>query len=235
MLATLPSEILSNILEYVVNGDIPSNLSKIMKEIPPDKRRDRVGSSDITDWIIATSISRRLRSLGRRAYFNQKPFIISPKLLDQLNQICIQSSVIEEAEDDNLNLLFKYARHIIAPLPGCSAASAFLTLSRYQAGFANLSMLTLWPGLRSPEEYLCPEERTLVREPVTEEIRGLLEGIGLNFHRLRVEILYSRKEGIRREDVRQMRTSVFPYLRFIGQQRARKMGSCISVLLEEVD
>ncbi|KAL8883208.1 MAG: hypothetical protein Q9192_007356 [Flavoplaca navasiana] len=226
MLATLPSEILSNILEYVVNGDIPSNLSKIIKEIPPDKRRDRVESSDTTDWIVATSISRRLRSLGRRAYFAQKALIISPKLLDQLHTICNQSSVVGQAEDDNLNLLFKYARHIIAPLPGCSAASAFLTLPRYQAGFANLSMLTLWPGLRSPEVYPCPEDRALIREPANDEIEGLLKGIGLDLGKLRVEIVYSRKEGIRREDIRQMRTSVFPYLRFVGQQRARKMGSC---------
>ncbi|KAL8876797.1 MAG: hypothetical protein Q9198_005073 [Flavoplaca austrocitrina] len=217
MLATLPSEIISNIMEYVVNGDIPSNLSKIIKEIPPDKRRDRVESPDITDWIIATSLSRRLRSLGRRAYFAQKPFIISPKLLDQLHKIYIQSSVIEQAKDDNLNLLFEYARHIIAPLPGCSAASASLTLPRYQANFANLRILTLWPGLRSPEVYPCPEERTLVREPTTEELRGLLQGIGLDLGKLRVEILYSPKEGNRREDVRQMRTSVFPYLRFVGQ------------------
>ncbi|KAL8882326.1 MAG: hypothetical protein Q9192_007600, partial [Flavoplaca navasiana] len=223
MLATLPSEILSNILEYVVNGDIPSNLSKIIKEIPPDKRRNRVESSDITDWIIATSVSRRLRSLGRRAYFAQKPFIISPKLLDQLHKICNQYSVVEQAEDHNLNLLFKYARHIIAPLPGCSAASAFLTLPRYQADFTNLRVLTLWPGLRSPEVYSCPEDRILIREPATEEIEGLLQGIGLNLSKLRVEIVYSRKEGIRREDVRQMQTSVFPYLRLVGQQRARKM------------
>ncbi|KAL8886933.1 MAG: hypothetical protein Q9215_005422 [Flavoplaca cf. flavocitrina] len=223
MLATLPSEIISNILEYVVNGDIPSNLSKIIKKIPPDPRRDRVESSDITDWIIATSISRRLRSLGRRAYFAQKPLIISPKLLDQLHQICNQSSVIEEVEDDNLILLFKHARHIIAPLPGCSAASAFLTLPRYQADFANLRMLTLWPGLRSPEVYPCPEDRTLTREPATEEIRGLLQGIGLDFGKLRVEILYSRKEGIRREDLRQMQTSVFPYLRSVGLQKVRRI------------
>ena len=45
MLATLPSEIISNILEYVFNGDIPSNLWKIIKEIPPDPRRDRVESN----------------------------------------------------------------------------------------------------------------------------------------------------------------------------------------------
>ncbi|KAL9029976.1 MAG: hypothetical protein Q9180_006960, partial [Flavoplaca navasiana] len=107
----------------------------------------------------------------------------------------------------------------------CSAASAFLTLPRYQANFANLRKLTLWPGLRSPEVYPCPEDRILVREPATEEIEGLLQGIGLDLSKLQVKVLYSRKEGIRREDVRQMQISVFPYLRFVGQQRARKMGS----------
>ncbi|KAI4277046.1 MAG: hypothetical protein LQ337_002071 [Flavoplaca oasis] len=213
MLATLPPEILSKILEYVVNGDIPLNASKIIKEIPPDPRRDRVESPNITDWIIATFVSRQLRSLGRRAYLAQKPFIISPKLLNQFHKTCNLSSALHAFEYDNLILLFKHAQHIIAPLPGCSAASAFLTLPHYQANF---------PNLRQRKGYPCPEERTLIREPATEEIRGLLQGIGLDLGKLKVEILYSGKEGIRWEDVRQMRTSVFLFLRFVGQQRRRK-------------
>lgn len=192
MLTLLPSEILSNILEYVVASDVPMDPSKVVTNVPPDASRDRPESSDATDWIITTSISKRMRLLGKRAYFTQKPFIVNPKLLDQLIQVRSKVPAAEGgAEVDNLELFCKYAQYIIAAMPGCSAASAFLTLPRYQASLANLRLLTLWPGFRSLELYPCPEDRTLVREVTTEELRGLLQGIGLDVSRLRTEVVYN--------------------------------------------
>ncbi|KAL8923934.1 MAG: hypothetical protein Q9208_004371 [Pyrenodesmia sp. 3 TL-2023] len=225
MLTLLPSEILSTILEYVVAGDVPLDPSKVVSNVPPDASRDRPESSDASDWIITTSISKRLRLLGKRAYFAQKHFIVSPNLLDQFIQVKREAPAAEGAEVDNLDLFFEHARYIIASMPGCSAASAFLTLPRYPASLANRRYLTLWPGLRSPEIYPCPENRALVREPATEELRGLLQGIGLDVSRVRVEVVYSRTQLIRENDVLQLRNTVFPYLRFVGNQRAKKNRS----------
>ncbi|KAL8880268.1 MAG: hypothetical protein Q9198_002294 [Flavoplaca austrocitrina] len=121
MPATFPSKILSSILEYVIGSDIPSDQSKLMNEPPPNPRRYRVESPGAPDWMIVTSLSNGFHFLGKRAYCAQRPSIISPSLLDQLHKIRNQTSVIEEADDNNLNLLFKYAqqssRHYQAAVP----------------------------------------------------------------------------------------------------------------------
>lgn len=224
MLIFLPAEILSCILEYAVAGEVPLDLSKLVNNVPPDASRNRPESSDVTDWIIASSISKRLRSLGKRAYFTRKRFIVSPKLLDQLIQIQREAPTPEEAEADNVGLFFKHAQYIIAPIQGYSTASEFLTLPRYPISLTNLRVLTLWPELRLPE--LChpyPDYRTSVPEPATEELRGLLQGIGLDINRLRLEVAYSQNQSIRGYNVHQMPAAIFPYLRFVGRQRAKKM------------
>ncbi|KAL8900414.1 MAG: hypothetical protein Q9207_005716 [Kuettlingeria erythrocarpa] len=225
MLICLPTEILSCILEYVVAGNVPLDLSKLVNNVTPDASRNRPEFPDFTDWIIASSISKRLRPLGKRAYFTKKPFIVSPKFLNQLIQIQSEAPAPESTEADNVELFFKHAQYIIAPMQGYSAASEFLTLPRYQTSLTKLRVLTLWPELRSPAVcHPIPDYRTLAPEPATEELRGLLQGIGLDISRLRIDVAYSRNHSIRGYNVDHLRAAIFPYLRFVGRQRAQRMS-----------
>ncbi|KAL8718324.1 MAG: hypothetical protein Q9225_004521 [Loekoesia sp. 1 TL-2023] len=219
------TKILSAIRGYVMCSNSAVDLSAFAG-IRKIKQR-----SHIEDWIIATSVSRHFSTIGKRAFFSTKTFTITPKLLEQLVTLAQTATPPEEKKIkemsfctlENLYLLFTHTHRIVAPMTACSAASAFLTLPRYQSRFPALRSLTIWPRTRSRIDFFPDvDSGELKREQASEELLDLLHGIGVDVRAVEIDMIHSVKEDWRRLEVGQMKKLVFPYLRIVGAKRAKR-------------
>ncbi|KAL8857195.1 MAG: hypothetical protein Q9178_006250 [Gyalolechia marmorata] len=259
---TIPDEILSKILGYVMHSSTPVNLITFLEHpnqsLPygsnlrfphiscrkklcqwlstvqghslctcdsPKPQKEQLRplptpfppsqAEHLKDWVLANSISRRVRVYAKSAFFSEKNFSIPPALFKRLyeNQIkCFTS--------ENTHLLLKHTRHIIIPLPACGAASAFIALPRYWKHFEHLRVLDLWPGRRGET---CPEftNGLLKREAASEELTDLLRRVGLGGnHVVRVDMIRPIDEAEWRAEVGCLEFDVFPYLRWAGKRKA---------------
>ncbi|KAL8911285.1 MAG: hypothetical protein Q9171_003532 [Xanthocarpia ochracea] len=169
----------------------------------------------LKDWVLANSISHRFRIYAKEKFFSEKEFSIPPALFKRLYE-----KQIKCFSPENTNLLLNHTRHIIIPLPACSAASAFLALPRYWKHFEHLRVLDLWPGRRGET---CPNFTAglIKREAASEELTDLLRQVGLGGdHVVRVNMIRPVHEAEWRQEVRHMEVDVFPYLRWAGKHKA---------------
>lgn len=107
------------------------------------------------------------------------------------------------------------------PLPACSAASAWLTLPRYQQ-FSNLRVLTLWPGRHPGEDWPDLESRKLRQDPVPEVLQTRLKDIGLEKANLGLNMIRCVDRDEWRDQMIAIKAWVLPYLRWVGAQRKTK-------------
>ena len=232
LLLDLPDEILLQILKHVMFSDLPVDLSFLL-----DRLRQRAFSSScfslfegrqtcscslhaepqiehLRDWAIATGSSRRFRALAMETFHSEKSFVLEPPLLKRLSQ-----RTVLFVTPLNADLFFKHARQIIVPLPACSAASAFLTLPRYQK-FDRLELLVLWPGTNPGERFPDLHQGKLRQDLAPKDLTDLLYGIGLSREGVRLDVIRSVRENDWCDQMSQLRQVVFPYLRFVGTQKA---------------
>lgn len=214
MISVLPPEIVSHILEWVMFSETPFDISAIFRShwrpwIPADQ------SSHVQDWIIATSVCHQFSEHGKRAFFSQKIFTVPADLLGQYpvrSGAPLDTTKWHQIRD----LLFAQARRIVAPMSACTPASSFMTIPSYQSKFTNLQCLIIWPetDMKSPYDAVpAPDSEKNQREPASRELLGLLQGICVDVDRVKIDIVHSREERLRRTEVAQMEQSVFPYLR----------------------
>ncbi|KAL8919439.1 MAG: hypothetical protein Q9172_004981 [Xanthocarpia lactea] len=260
---TIPDEILSKILGYVMHSSTPVNLPTFLEhpdQIPPYDPNHRFRhiscrknlclwlsavqgyslctcdnpkpqeeqmrpmptpfppsqAEHLQDWVLANSISRRVRAYAKQTFFSEKEFSIPPALFKKLYE-----KQIKCFSSENTNLLLKHTRHIIIPLPACGAASAFIALPRYWKHFEHLRVLDLWPGRRGET---CPDftNGLLKREVASHELTGLLRrgGLGVN-HVVKVNMVRPIDEPEWRAEVGCLEADVFPYLRWAGKRKAK--------------
>ena len=170
------------------------------------------------DWYIVTRVSHRFRIWAKDAFFLEKTFSIPPSLIRRLCDGTIKSFSIENEE-----LLLKHARRILCPLPACRAATAFLTLPRYQQ-FEHLQVLALWPGTYSLQDPAITFLSETLQDPAPKEMIGLLRGIGFTRKGIRLDVVRTVDEVEWAKRVNEMELQVFPYLRWVGNQRANAAG-----------
>ena len=123
----------------------------------------------------------------------------------------------------HLNIL-ENIRHVIAPMPTCSAASNFLILPRYHA-FSNLQSLDIL--INAPKSDILHDyctSRYWSFPTGTEPDRELMEclaAIGLRINEIDIRFP-CRAERMREPDMQRLRRDVFPYLQFVGAQKANR-------------
>ncbi|KAL8798930.1 MAG: hypothetical protein Q9182_006277 [Xanthomendoza sp. 2 TL-2023] len=228
MLKILPPEIVSHILDCVMHSETPFDISLIFmnqscKAIPTDQ------SSHIKDWKVATAVCHDFNTHGQRSFFTQKILTVPPDLLGQYPTASGTAPLDTTPWLETRDRFLANARQVIAPIPACSAASAFMTLPRYQPRFMNLRCLIIWPGTRiwprtgSFETVPAPDSAEHQREPAHRELLDLLRGVGAEVDRVEINIVHSRDEQLRRSENDRLRQSVYPYLRMVGSERVKRI------------
>ena len=173
------------------------------------------------DWIIANSVSHRFRSWAKEAFFSERVFLLELDLLRRLQNGKIRSLSVE-----NANLMIKHAKQIIAPVPGCSSASAFVSLPRYQL-FEHLRVLTIWPGTGNIQTTPDFTSSDLKEEVHLEVFKELLGNIGLDVDLIQLKVIRPAQEDAWQWRMRLLEADCFPYLRWLGEQKgkSRREGS----------
>lgn len=197
------------------------------------------------DWLVVNGTSRRFRACGKLAFFSEKILIIPPSLLKALQDgSCKNVSAPDKAA------IFSHARHIIASLPGKSIGSHFMKLPNYNA-FTRMRVLSIQLLRYAPIAIpLCPAtilplltletaltpmasqpfprhdinllEGTPKRHSAPQELLSLLEGIDLQVGRFEVDLILPDTDNARRYVIDELADQVYPYLRFVCQQKAKK-------------
>ncbi|MCJ1275466.1 hypothetical protein MMC21_003269 [Puttea exsequens] len=250
-LFSVPDEILFKVIHFITSGDTPMDLSFFIdtdkypdqaeynsQRMQPSCNHPQCNSfstsklqprhacfgwhnfpqsqeEHLANWIVSNGVSHHWRACAKEVFFSKKTFSINPELLKRLSD-----GKVKTMSTGNTELLFKHARRIIVPLPACSEASGFLTLPRYHR-FNHLSTMVLWPGRAPGEDFPDFAIGNLRQEMADEELRTLLDGIGLRVAEVRIDIIRSGDEREWRERQSQMKRVVYPYLRFVGEQRSR--------------
>ncbi|KAL8816968.1 MAG: hypothetical protein Q9223_004117 [Gallowayella weberi] len=226
MLKVLPPEIVSHVLDCVMQSETPFDISVIFLD-QPCRGTPSDQSSHIKDWIVATSVCHDFNAHGQRAFFAQKIFTVPPDLLGQYPTAIGTAPLDTTRWPETRDRFLAKARQVIAPMPACSAASAFMTLPRYQPRFRNLQCLIIWPGTRIwPriglfETVPAPDSAKHRREPAHRELLDLLRGVGAEVDRVEINVVHSRDENMRQIENSELRQSVYPYLRMVGNARAK--------------
>ena len=249
-LLALPGKVLASILQYVMNSDEPMHLSFFLncaaierpaggnawymlpscRPVPQRMLGDPVNrqSSDrlvckcsgpilyLEDqhshqiaWVTANSVSRGFRSFAKEAFFSEKVFSITPKLLNRL-----LDGEVKNFSHQNTQSLFKYARRVTAPMGVASNATLFLGFPRYQR-FESLRVL----AIRIDMDLYEKVEREQISAP--EEFKRLLGGIGFKVDEIEVRIIRSVDERHWSPEWKKWEEKVFPYLRWVGTNKAK--------------
>ena len=170
------------------------------------------------DWIIANSVSHRFRSWAKEAFFSEKILLIEPDRLRRL-----QNGTFGSLSLANAKLMIRHAQRIVAPLSGCGSASALISIPRYQV-FERLRILTLWPGGRLIISTSDPASGDLREEVHVEALTQLLVNIGLNVDTIQLKVMRHDHEGRFSSQMGALEAECFPYLRWLGEQKAKSRG-----------
>ena len=166
-------------------------------------------------WIIANSVSDRFRSWAKEAFFSERVFLLELDLLRRL-----QIGKVRSLSAENANLMIKHAEQIIAPVPVCSSASAFISLPRYQL-FQHLRVLTIWLGIGKIETTPDFTSGDLKEEVHVEVFEKLLGNIGLDVGRTRLKVIRPAGEDAWQWRMRLLESHCFPYLRWLGEEKRK--------------
>lgn len=170
------------------------------------------------DWFIANSVSHRFRSWAKEAFFSERVFLLELDLLRRL-----QNGKVRGLSVENANLMIKHAQQIIAPVPGCSSASAFISLPRYHL-FQHLRVLTIWPGtgiIETTPDFTFGHLKEEVHSEVFEELLG---NIGLDVDRIQLKVIRPAQEDVWQWRMSLLEAGSFPDLRWLGEQKAKSRG-----------
>ncbi|KAL8675853.1 MAG: hypothetical protein Q9186_007551 [Xanthomendoza sp. 1 TL-2023] len=233
MLEILPPEIVSQILECVMESETPFDISVIFmnitwRRIPPDQ------ISHVNDWIVATSVCHDFNIHGQRAFFLHKIFTVPPDLLGQYPTASGTAPLDTTKWHRTRDRLFAQARQIIVPLPTCAAATSFLILPRYQPRFTNLQCLIIWPrtdmwpNIGHIATVPAPDSENNQREPASKEQLGLLRWAGVDVDRVEINVVYSREELLRWSELSHLEQAVYPYVR-VGMIRLEQLDIAIPI------
>ncbi|KAL9126575.1 MAG: hypothetical protein Q9217_004389 [Psora testacea] len=246
-LLTLPDEILSKVLALVSASKVPVHLqhfldvgqklgescSTVVSASIEDRFLDELHMSQkehYLDWIMANGVCRRLRACGLEAFFSTKSFMIALPLLKS-----IEDESVTNLSSDSRAAVLSSIRHVIVPLPTYSVASHVTRLPVYNA-FQRIRILSLQPAIRDdsdlfqfleivatyPRRPPGPYLRIVKQHPAPQDLVNLLQGIGLDVARFKVNLLVDDSDERRRLIIDDLGKQVYSYLRFLGEQKAKR-------------
>ncbi|CAD6585444.1 MAG: hypothetical protein ASARMPRED_002164 [Alectoria sarmentosa] len=199
------------------------------------------------DWLVVNGTSRRFRACGKLAFFSEKILIIPPSLLKAL-----QGGSCRNVSAPDKAAIFSHARQIIASLPGRSIGSHFMKLPDYNAftrmrvlsiqthgtaliaiplrpatvlpllALETASTPTVFRRFRWRNMALTMLKGTPKRHSAPQELLSLLEGIDLQVGRLEIDLILPDTDNAKRYVTDELVNQVYPYLRFVCQQKAKK-------------
>ncbi|KAL8995000.1 MAG: hypothetical protein Q9169_005176 [Polycauliona sp. 2 TL-2023] len=189
-------------------------IGDLRRGLPYTSPMTKSRAEHLQDWILANGVSRHFRTWAKEAFFAVKVFIVPPKLMQQ-----IRSHAGPHVETTTMALAL--IRHIIAPLPAFSAASAWLTLPHY-VEFCNLRSLAIWPARDPGDLYPEFEKGGLRQDLMHEVVQTRLRDIGLQKPHLRLDMIRTVNEKEWRHQMIEIKARVLPYMRWVGEQRKKK-------------
>lgn len=252
-LSDLPNEVLTKILARTVASKVPFHLDgfiqlgKVYQKLPSQMTKGlslavflrALPSSQkehYLDWLLVngTGTSRRVRACGKLAFFSEKIFMISPRLLKTLQDgSCRNVSAPDKAA------VLSHVQHVVAPLPTADLACRFSRLSPYNA-FTRIRVLSIEPQfLDGCNRVYCqaletasapiPLQPLLEDEPdstfpkgipkrhsAPQELLSLLEDVGLQVGRMEVDLILCDTEDSRQWAIVELSSRIYPYLQIIG-------------------
>lgn len=167
------------------------------------------------DWLLINSTCRSFRAWGKEAFFSEKIFVIRPQFIKTL---CGESA--KSMSVDNIAAARACIRHVIAPSPYCSATSHLMCLPRFHT-LQRLCSLSIQPGCNSSDILLRLNLRSFKRNPLPEELLGLLQGIGLRVDQLQMNLLYENNEEMHQYHMQRLADTVYPHLRILSAWKVK--------------
>ncbi|MCJ1463881.1 hypothetical protein MMC07_002490 [Pseudocyphellaria aurata] len=155
------------------------------------------------DWLLINSTCRNFRAWGKRAFFSEKFFVISPPLLKDLLEMSA-NGISAETKATAL----AYIRQVIVPTQSGTPTSQLITLPRYNAIW-RLSSLSI----HVCRYYKYKSSRTLNRCPLPNELLSLLRDIGLRVDQLHMNLQYYGPECIHQSAMENIAQQSYPCLR----------------------
>lgn len=182
---------------------------------------DRGQLEHFRDWLLVNSTCRSFRAWGKKVFFSEKIFVIRPQFIKTLCGEPAKSMSVE-----NIATARACIRHVVVPSPYCSAASHLMCLSRFHT-LQRLCSLSIQPGCNPSDTLLSLKVRSFKRNPLPEELLGLVQGIGLRVDQLQMNLLYENNEGTHRYHMQRLADSVYPSLRILSawKTKGRLQGS----------
>lgn len=170
------------------------------------------------DWLFINSTCFRFRAIGKKAFFSEKVFIISPRLLKDLRGETGRSISAEDKATAR-----EYIRHAIAPLPHPSSASQYLTLARYNS-LEQLRSLTI--HIKVPDDshiFIRLNPSKFTKGPLPDEFLNLLRDIGLRVDQLQMDLqLDVNDSSVHYQDpMKSLVDIVYPLLRALSARRLK--------------
>ena len=242
-LCSLPFELLSEIMTFVMASDTPvyfwlylpysrnSMLRKaerarlrsrhsyisshVWMEMMPENQKEHY-----SDWRAATSICRALHKEGIRAFFRQKSFVVPPLMLADLRAGKVRSSAFDMAVERIEN--------VVVPVGQLTVSSGFIALPKYHH-FKRPKTLTFDGGssaerIMGGEMYDTSNKDYVAPSPVPppQELLDLLRLLGLRLDQIEFRFILRVTEAF---DVismlRSIEQDVYPILRLFIRRRAK--------------
>lgn len=160
------------------------------------------------DWLLINSTCRRLRDLGKVAFFSEKCFILRPRFLNLFSQ-----GIAKNVSGADRTTALEQIRHVIAPLAFDRSARDFRNLPRYHV-LQRMKLLTIqhrtyesfirWVGMPVVEDLAAVD-----RIQAPQELLDFLRDLGLKVDRIRVDLIQDRNTDI----LQLLAVEVYPGLR----------------------
>ena len=138
----------------------------------------------LLDWRIAGSVCKRLRKLGKKAFFSTKIFVMDLNLAKRLQELSFTRLSAEDQQTAS-----KYISSITLVYHSLQSPNAFITLPRRIAGFQFLKRLDFYFGSRQGDPLVWSTIAAKARMRPPSHFVDVLSTIGLPTEKLDIGIL----------------------------------------------
>ena len=238
MMDRVPDEILQNILEYAMIEDEPFCVEMCFREAELIERKKKMDPwhyakqlgrrsdpfkcnlpSDqlrhLLDWRAVVGTCRRIRRMGKPAFFSQKVFAMGPGLASQLQNLQVSRL---SAQDQQIAV--KYMSSIIWTKNRTSSPSAFLKLSRHISTFPRLRHLNLLFDCTCRQEEWRIVDATRSRRRAWPHLIDALASVGVSVGTMEVGVMKIQEDEWSKVE-KELENCMYPFLRSILDIKAK--------------
>ncbi|KAL9036946.1 MAG: hypothetical protein Q9214_005911 [Letrouitia sp. 1 TL-2023] len=172
----------------------------------------------LLDWRVAGSVCKRLRRLGKKAFFSSKTFAMDLNLAKRLQELSLT-----RLSTGDQRTASRYINSIILVYHNLRSPSAFITLPRRIAGFPFLKRLHFYFGGRAGDPLVWNTIAAKARMEPPSHFVDILSTIGLPTEKLDIGILISPDTNWSLHE-RSLENNVYPMLRVLVNRRTRNQS-----------